>query len=508
MRTLTRLLTLTALVVVVCGSPSVGVVPPASRGVPNSVGKVFDLEGTVTDVDTIISTAKIVEQKGGALVDDPPNQPIPETVVTAVDGELTEAGTNSTSLLVLARSLRSKSLPYEKKRAVSDYNLVFSGTGIQSTDRDASIQGTAYLTFRVVPNSTYNVEACLDFCSSEPKCGESRAVFANLYYEFNNEMLDHYDREQSNLKCAIYGDVHTAVEKTNFGGQQSYKEGNSLTYIQQSSGWASKELVEPDAPEGYELVFGPLNGANNAPGYMGFAFLDKYDVDACARECNHRGADGNGGACQYFNIWRAVVSGVPTTYTCSMYFIVADASSAVNTGQGDLKVTFSRGYKRKNFLIDGGFEGYNACNDFCFAESYANWIGTSPSGGSLDATIFRFQPYARTGNSVALLGSATSADDKSGTLQVQQPLNTEPGKKYQVVFFENSAFSGPTSQENSIIEVLWNGNVVETIRPGFTQWKFHAVDVVAVGNDVLAFRGGAAPAWTFLDDISVWPMFQ
>ena len=92
------------------------------------------------------------------------------------------------------------------------------------------------------------------------------AVFANLYYEFNNEMLDHYDREQSNLKCAIYGDVHTAAEKTNWGGQQSYREGNALTYMQQSGGWASKHLVEPEVPEGYELVFGPTNGANNAPG--------------------------------------------------------------------------------------------------------------------------------------------------------------------------------------------------------------------------------------------------
>jgi hypothetical protein len=51
---------------------------------------------------------------------------------------------------------------------------------------------------------------------------------------------------------------------------------------------------------------------------MGFAFLDKYDVDACAQLCNARGADPNGGGCAYFNIWRAVVSGVPTTYTCSM----------------------------------------------------------------------------------------------------------------------------------------------------------------------------------------------
>lgn len=51
---------------------------------------------------------------------------------------------------------------------------------------------------------------------------------------------------------------------------------------------------------------------------MGFAFLDRYDVDACAQQCNTRGADSQGGACQYFNIWRAVVDGTPTTYTCSM----------------------------------------------------------------------------------------------------------------------------------------------------------------------------------------------
>lgn len=51
---------------------------------------------------------------------------------------------------------------------------------------------------------------------------------------------------------------------------------------------------------------------------MGFAFLNQYDAGACAQQCNSRGADSQGGACQYFNIWRAVVNGVPTTYTCSM----------------------------------------------------------------------------------------------------------------------------------------------------------------------------------------------
>jgi hypothetical protein len=51
---------------------------------------------------------------------------------------------------------------------------------------------------------------------------------------------------------------------------------------------------------------------------MGFAFLDRFDVDACAQQCNTRGADAQGGECQFFNIWRALVNGIPTTYTCAM----------------------------------------------------------------------------------------------------------------------------------------------------------------------------------------------
>ncbi|KIM37622.1 hypothetical protein M413DRAFT_20272 [Hebeloma cylindrosporum] len=464
------------------------IVPPASRGTWNDPANALDLTGTDTDIDTIVSTANIVDQKAGATGD--PDQPIPETAITAVDGQITAAGTNNTS------SSRRRSTGFSR-RGASNYEVVFSGTGTGPDDRDGSIQGTAYLTFTLVPNSTYNVDACLAFCDSVELC-----VFANLYYEFNNDALDH--RETSNLKCAVYADVHTAAEKTNLGGQQLEAPPAGLTYIQQSSGYSSKTLVDPADPEGYELVFGPTNGANNAPGYMGFAFLDRYDVDACAQQCNTRGADGNGGACQYFNIWRAVVNGNPTTYTCSMYFIVADASTAVNTGQGSLQVTFSRGYKRKNFAIDGGFEGFNHCDDFCFESSYGNWIGTSPAGGLFDATIFFFQPYAHSGNAVALLGSANGNDALAGTLTPAAPLATVAGKHYTISFFHASAFSGPTLEAGAFVDVLWNGNIVTTIAPGFQNWQLYQFSVVGAGKDLLAFHGGKAPAWSFIDDVTVF----
>jgi hypothetical protein len=60
--------------------------------------------------------------------------------------------------------------------------------------------------------------------------------------------------------------VHSAAEKTNFGGQQLEPLPAGLTYIQQSSGYSAKNLVEPAVPDGYECVFGPIDGANNAPG--------------------------------------------------------------------------------------------------------------------------------------------------------------------------------------------------------------------------------------------------
>jgi len=387
------------------------------------------------------------------------------------------------------------------RRLLPGYEVVFEGTGTGPDDRDASIQGTAYLTYTVVPNNTYNVDACLEFCNQVSGC-----VFANLYYEFNNDLLDFVFSEHSNLKCAVYGDVHTAAEKTNFGGQQSIPPPAGLTYIQHSSGYAATSLSNPPDPSGYELVFGPTNGANNAPGYMGFAFLDKYDVQACANLCNTRGADANGGACQYFNIWRAVVNGNPTTYTCSMYYLPSDESTATNTGQGDLQVTYSRGYRRLSVLPDGGFEGYGCGGSFCYTESYANWIGTSAPGGFQDATIFHYAPYARTGHGSGLLGSATGADAHPGTLKPAQPLVTVPGKEYMITFFHYSGFSGPTLQADAFVEVQWNGVVVRRIEPGYSLWTYWEVRVTAQGADELGFHGGMAPAWSFLDDIYVFAL--
>jgi len=142
------------------------VVPPGSEGEWNDPANALDLTGTDTDIDTIVSTAEVIDQKAGATGD--PDQPIPETAVTAVDGQIAAAGTSNGTTDSRRRSIY--------RRDPSDYELVFSGTGTGPNDRDGSIQGTAYLTFTLVPNSTYNVDACLAFCDSVQLCGLSLII--------------------------------------------------------------------------------------------------------------------------------------------------------------------------------------------------------------------------------------------------------------------------------------------------------------------------------------------
>ena len=132
----------------------------------------------MTDTNSIVTTANNVDQKSGAAVDTPPNQPVPNTTLTAVDGSLTTAGSgggdssssNSTSR---RRSFSKRST----KRSPPDYEVVFLGTGTDPHDRDAAIEGTAYLTYTLVSNATYDVDDCLDKCDQIETCGK----FPNLY---------------------------------------------------------------------------------------------------------------------------------------------------------------------------------------------------------------------------------------------------------------------------------------------------------------------------------------
>jgi len=158
-------------------------------------------------------------------------------------------------------------------------------------------------------------------------------------------------------------------------------------------------------------------------------------------------------------------------------------------------------------IQDGGFESFAACSgdDVCWTNSTQFWSASSPPGGDFDAEIIHHTVFAHSGRSAALLGSGFGLDSFSGTLAPTYTLDTVPGKTYLITFFHSSAFNGDVQAEaEAFVDIMWNGQIVETIRPGFSDWQYFELRVVAAGNDRLAFHGGAAPAWSFLDDVFVF----
>lgn len=113
-----------------------------------------------------------VDQKTSAPVDAPPNLDVAPTVVTAVDGEImntTIATANSESRRDIERFMKPRKSGFKK---------IFDG--LPAAQKDASIQGTAYLTHTVVNNATYNVKACTDWCTTVEGCGEYHCLRNSL----------------------------------------------------------------------------------------------------------------------------------------------------------------------------------------------------------------------------------------------------------------------------------------------------------------------------------------
>ncbi|KAH6902246.1 hypothetical protein BKA70DRAFT_1113318, partial [Coprinopsis sp. MPI-PUGE-AT-0042] len=456
--------------------------------------------------------------KLGPGVNDLPNQPIRDTVIApaAAVVQVDKAAPTAAAWSPVG-AITESSPPAKSKRADRRaYDMVFSGTGRDSDDRDASIEGTAYLTHTLVSNATYEggLEECLAWCDGIEGC-----VFVNLYHEFNNFILDFVAQEKSNLKCAAYGEVYGPTQKTNWGGQQSYKAPAPLIYIQESSGYAVVHKPggeEPAVPEGYELVWGPISRAGYDDGLLDYAILDQYDTDVCSSICNAyvpdqsiaEGMDGVG-VCGFINIWKGVLVGEGgelafVGYVCALYAFTLPIEGAIYEGEDDYLIMQSRGYRRINYISDPSFEEYPCDGSFCYSASYSQWVGISAQNGYLGATIFHYEPYARTGVTVALLGSGTGADSFPGTLVHLKSLDTKAGETYRVGFWQDSTFGGVGRAEGAWVDLMWNGEVVESWKPGFTRWTFLSAVVEAKGGDIIAIRGGAAPSWTFIDDVGIW----
>ena len=352
-------------------------------------------------------------------------------------------------------------------------------------------------------------------------------VFANLYYEFNNYLLDFVFSQQSNLKCAVYGDVQTAAEKTNFGGQQSYPTPAPLTYIQASSGYATL-FANPPTPYQYELIYGPTGGANNAPGVSrdnGFPLLKRSQVnistwalrsltDTTSKpvhlfatpvpqiplvECANTSISGaplSTGLRQHIPaVWYVpsflCVGTGEFVYNLriTQYYLVANPSTATNTGQGSLEVTYARGYMRQPLNPDGDFSGSDSA-----------WITQSSS-------ILHDSSLAHSGSDVGVVGTQrTPASGSSlGSITLARPLATH-GETYDLQFFASArpTVSSTPLNGSTVSQVLWNDAVVATIAPQTTDWEVYTVSVTGHGNDVLSFVQTDGTVYTLIDKVSLF----
>ncbi|CAO1625000.1 unnamed protein product [Sympodiomycopsis kandeliae] len=306
-------------------------------------GVIDSNDTVVTPFDSLVSALLNTNQTQGVLEDAYPAQPVQAATIATNTSEV-EAVARRHFLEPVLRGINKGNVAADAVRLAErarNWQTILDGTDpANAVLAKGAVQMPAYLTYKLVSNTTdYSAskESCLAFCEKTPKCAS-----ANLYYEFENPLLDWVFSEKSNLKCALYGDIPTLNQFTNKGGQQQKPKPYPVTSIAKSSAFANPFPLENAAtPAGYSLVYGPSDGANNDASYMTYSFLTQYDPAACSKLC-----DSTKG-CVSFNLWRGVVNGDPRTYTCSLYSGFIDETTAVNTGDAanKVKVTYSRGYK-------------------------------------------------------------------------------------------------------------------------------------------------------------------
>ncbi|TFK62523.1 hypothetical protein BDN72DRAFT_862778 [Pluteus cervinus] len=196
------------------------------------------------------------ESRKPDLPRDPLSGDVPPTVVTAINGYMTKAGQHGNAVLVVLHGANS--------------NL---NTGSSLSKRDLSLKKRRDYEQLVIDNV------------ADP----TGTGFINVLYEYNNDAT--YNPQ---IKCATYGHAHSRRE------DQS-REGIHPTEIDSST--------NPTILDGYAFAFGPTNTANQAPDFIGFAILDKYDVQTYTDQCNTHDPDPY--VCHYSNVYRAIFNGNP-----------------------------------------------------------------------------------------------------------------------------------------------------------------------------------------------------
>lgn len=140
-------------------------------------------------------------------------------------------------------------------------------------------------------------------------------------------------------------------------------------------------------------------------------------------------------------------------------------NDTVNLEQGDDYVEAGLG----NDIVNGG-----AGNDVIFGDLAG------------DNLLTNAQPNATTFSALAQ-GGAWAIMDTQGTTEISQSAATVAGETYTIAFDLAANFAG--GQSTATVEVIWNGEVVDTVEATSGAFETFEVDVVSAGEEgALSFR--------------------
>ncbi|KAJ7690915.1 hypothetical protein B0H14DRAFT_3175732 [Mycena olivaceomarginata] len=440
-----RLLALAALLLLPLSSHPVIKVPPTSLSTTYPRLRPTN--------DLIAQTVGQVDQKTAPPVDAPPNADVPPTGVTAIDGTIT----NSTIAEVSAgNSARRRNAGRFGKRQ-SGFKKIFDGK--PADQKDASIEGTAYLTYTVVPQLDLQRDACLNWAAKIDGC-----VFVNLYYEFNNDPSSTMSSARS-----------LTSKKTNFGGQailpsSRQRAGPSDLYHSKQRLRASTASSTPTRLMVMSLSSGLLVVPTTLPGTWASLSIEKYDVDACAALCN------------------GLLPSSPMNPPPSI--------RPRRPRRDPLPRIPPQGpaHRRR-------FEGYTP-PAATYASPPRTSTGSAPAPLAATSTPRSSSSPTTHTTATALPSSARPSRRQQGWHpRARSGTPHDAGAHYVVQAFVSSAFSGPDLEAAAKIEILWNGQSVAS-KTGFTSgYVFVEASVVAAGNDKLSFAAALRLRWTFIDDV-------
>lgn len=178
-------------------------------------GSLDSNDAVVTPFDSLISALLNTNQTQGVIEDAYPAQPVQAATVATNTSEVEDLARRNNIQPVL-RGINKGNVASQAVRLserARTWQTILDGTDpANAALAKGAVQMPAYLTYKLVSNtSDYSVskDNCLAFCEKTPKCAS-----ANLYYEFENPLLDWVFSEKSNLKCALFGDVVSLVVHT------------------------------------------------------------------------------------------------------------------------------------------------------------------------------------------------------------------------------------------------------------------------------------------------------